>query len=163
MTRLLGTVPASIAMAPVQPLWDLSTILNGSFSAVITWRVEANVQSIQMMVEASDLFKGDDPSNTEIAPILLDSSRPVEITAERANGVNGANRAVWIGAGTSINNFPTTRTETVTYVSSQVGIFSQLVTTRIYYNQQESIKPMGQYGARVKITTLIPPPAEAVR
>ena len=160
VARVLVTVPPSIAVAPIQPLWDLSTVQKGSFSAIITWRVEANVQSIQMMLEASDLYKADDPSNTEIAPVPLDSTRPADILAEHATATNGAGSGVsWIGPGAPINNFPTMRSDTVIYESSQLGTFSQLVTTRVYYDQQDAIKPMGQYGGRVRITTLIPPMA----
>ena len=157
VTRVIGTVPASIAVAPVQPVWDLSTILNGPFSAVVTWRIEANVSSVQIMLEASALYKGDDPSNADVAPIPLDTNRPVDISAEHAHDTSGSDRAAWISAGAPIDSFPTVRTQVLTYESSQLGLFSQLVTTRIYYNQQEQIKPMGQYSGRVKITTLIPP------
>ena len=157
VTRVLANVPATVAISPLQPLWDVTLQQIGSFSATLAWRVEANVTQLQMMVEASDLFKADDPTNTAVPPIPLDTSRPVLLTAEHANQANaGGNKMVWIGPGAAIGGFPTNRTETITLESSQQEIFSQLVTTQIFYNQQEVIKPMGQYSGRVKITTMIP-------
>ncbi len=157
VSRVTAAVPASVAVAAIQPTWDLTVIQTGSFSATLTWRIEANVQSLQMMVEASDLFKADDPASSAVAPIPLDTTRPVVITAEHANKVaGGSNRAFWVGSGTPIGAFPTNRTETVTFESSQLNIFSQVVSTQIFFNQRENIKPMGSYSGRVKITTMIP-------
>jgi hypothetical protein len=157
-TRVNVPVPATVAVLPIQPVWDLSPVATGSFSAILTWRVEANVDTILMMIEASDLYKADDPTNTEIAPIPVDESRPVAITAEHANQINGgSNNAAWVSLGETISGFPTRRTEIVTFESSQVELFTQLVSTQIFYNQRENVKPMGEYSGRVKITTMISP------
>jgi hypothetical protein len=155
--RVEAIVPPSVAVAAIQPTWDVTVLQSGSFSATLAWRIEANVPSLQMTVEASDLFMADDPGGTEVAPIPLDTSRPIVITAEHANQAEGgSNRAFWVGPGTPIGAFPTNRTETVTFESSQPYIFDQLVSTQIFFNQPENIKPMGSYSGRVKITTMIP-------
>ena len=157
VTRVIVTVNPNIAVSPTSPLWNLSTVQNGTFSATVTWRVDANVQFIQMCLEASDLYKAGDPTNTDVAPIPLDSNMPAIITAEHANEANGGdNRALWIGAGYGIEGFPTKKTESVTYESSQSGHFSQVVTTEVFYNQDDPEKPQGEYSGRLKLLALIP-------
>ena len=156
--RALVTVPPYISVTPIQPVWDMSTVLTGSFSATVTWRIEANVQTIQMMLEASDLYRDDDPSKTEIPPIPLDTTKPAYFTGEFGRLTSGGgNQASWTGPGTPNSGFPTKQTETVFYQSSQASITNQLVSTQIYFDQQEKIKPTGAYSGRIKITALIPP------
>jgi hypothetical protein len=157
VSRVAAAVPPAVAVAAIQPTWDLTVLQTGSFSATLTWQIEANVSSLQLMVEASDLYLGDDPTDTEVAPIPLDTNRPAVITAAQANPIEGGgNQAFWVGPGTPIGAFPTTRTDTITFESSQPRIFSQVVSTQIFFEQKERIKPMGNYSGRVKITTMIP-------
>jgi hypothetical protein len=157
VSNVQAAVPPSVAVAAIQPTWDLTVLQTGSFSATLTWQIEANVPSVQMMVEASDLFRADDPTNTDVAPIPLDTDRPVVIAAEHATPVaGGSDRVVWVGPGTPIGAFPTSRTETVTFESSQPFIFRQTVSTQIFFNQREAVKPAGTYTGRVKLATMIP-------
>jgi len=157
-TQVHVTINPNIAVSATQQVWDLGTYQNGSFFATTQWRVDANVEAVQFCLQASDLYKGGDPSNADVPPIPLDSNTPATITGEHANEINGGdNRALWIGQGSSVGGFPTKRTESVTYESSQSGHFSQVVTTTIYYNQDDPEKPQGQYSGIIKLLALIPP------
>ena len=157
-TQVHVTINPNIAVSATQQVWDLGTYQNGSISATTQWRVDANVEAVQFCLQASDLFKGGDPTNTDVPPIPLDSNSPALISGEHANEINGGdNRALWVGAGPTVNNFPTKKTESVTYESSQSGHFSQVVTTTVTYNQNDPEKPQGQYSGVIKLLALIPP------
>jgi hypothetical protein len=157
VSNVQAAVPPSVAVAAIQPVWDLTVLQTGSFSVTLSWQIEANVPSLQMMVEASDLFREDNPTSHDVPPIPLDTNRPAVISAEHATPVGGgSNTAMWVGPGTPIGAFPTSRTETVTFESSQAFVFRQTVSTQIFFSQQEAIKPAGMYTGRVKIATMIP-------
>jgi len=152
-------VPA-IAVLSTSPNVDLGAIQTGRFPAQLTWLVSANQEQVRFFLEASALFKGDDPVTTGVPKIPVLTSVPAAITAQFGNQVansanNGANIANWLaGAGANIGNYPTVVTETVAYESSQVGDFSQAVTTVVTYSNTNFQQPMGQYSGKIRLTAL---------
>ncbi len=151
-------VNPNIAVTPATPIVDAGTIQTGDFWAIIKFTIGANLETVNMTLEASDLWKGDDPLNSDVLPIPLKSDAPAEITAQYGNEINaGDNKALWNGPGANIGNYPTKTTETVTYESSQNGHFSQDVSCKIFYNQADPEKTVGQYSGKVKLTAFITP------
>ncbi|MCY2924646.1 MAG: hypothetical protein NT031_04280, partial [Planctomycetota bacterium] len=57
-------VKVAIAADPSPVNWQ-----TGDVSVNLTFQVDANQQFVTLYVEASDLFKGDDPTGTSVAPI----------------------------------------------------------------------------------------------
>lgn len=151
-------VHPTIAITPKTPVVNAGTIQTGDFSATIIYTIGANLEKVSMFLEASDLFKGDDPLGKDVNPIKLNTGRPAEITAQFGRRTQGLpNAATWNAAGNPIGAYPTSKTETVTYESSQKGHFSQDVACRIWYTQPDPQKAMGQYGGKVRLTTFITP------
>jgi hypothetical protein len=53
--------------------------------------------------------------------------------------------------------FPTQRSETIGFESSQNNRFSQDVTVTVCWDQDDDEKPMGEYSGVVKLTSMIFP------
>jgi hypothetical protein len=149
-------VVSNVSLSSVTPLVNLGSVQTGFFPAVLTWRVDANMEAVSFFIEASDLYKGDDPTDPTVAPIPLATFMPARITAEEGNEMaSGDNKAFWQGTGAPIGAYPTSATEAVTYESSQNGHFSQNVTTVLTYNQVDPEQPMGQYSGKVRFTAFL--------
>jgi len=149
-------VVPNVSILASTPLVDLGSIQTGQFSAALTWRVDANMEAVRFFIEASNLYKGDNPLDTTVAPIPVATSMPASIIAQFGNEMNaGDNKAEWGSAGSPIGNYPTVTTETVSYESSQNGHFSQNVVTTIYYNQPDPEQPTGQYSGKIRLTILL--------
>lgn len=129
----------------------------GDVSVTLTFRVDANQQMVSLFVEASDLWKGDDPTNPSgVAPIPLQTNKPAVIQPQYGNPINqGTNEASWLGAGAAIGNFLTQLSQTIKFESSQNNHFSQDVSVKVTWNQNDPEKPQGQYGGRVRLTALL--------
>ena len=136
----------------------IQNIQTGAIEVVITYLVEANLQECSLFVEASDLFKGDDPTNGEVAPIPLDTTVPAVIDPVNANPLNGGSMdATWQGGGSPIGQYQTQLSETIEFESSQNNHFSQEVDVTVTWNQDDPEKPTGQYSGMVRLTALVAP------
>lgn len=130
----------------------------GDVTVTLTFQVDANQQTVAMFVEASDLYKGDDPSGVGVAPIPLNRAVPAVIEPEHANPVNlASNQASWTGTGSPIGGFATARSAAILFESSQNNRFSQNVDVSVSWNQNDPEKPQGQYGGRVRLTAVLQP------
>jgi hypothetical protein len=135
---------------------DAGSVQTGDFSADIQFQVDANAQFINAFASASGLYKGADPSNTDVAPIPLNTAKGVAIVPTNGNQINnGPNNAAFTVAGDPIGAFPTTKTETITLESSQNGHFSQPINVRVFWNQNDPEKPQGQYTGKVGLYVLL--------
>ena len=153
---VIVTINPNMAVGVVTPIVDAGTVQTGAFAANLVFRVDANTEAVKMFLEASSLYKGDDPLNTEVAPIPLKTSVPVLISPQYGNRMGALpNEAAWNGAGALIGAYPTTSTETVQFESSQNGHYSQNVGYKITYTQPDPEKPQGQYSGKVKLTILL--------
>jgi hypothetical protein len=160
-TRVFVTVNPNVGVDADLAVWDLGTVQTGDFSAVITWRVDANSQFLDLALEASNLYKGDDPLNDEVAPIPLNLSDEAEVDPANGNESNsGDNLLDWTGGTGEIDSYPTFLTEFGNFESSQNGHFSQSVVTTIYYSQDDPEKPQGQYSGVVRLLAMIPGSAD---
>jgi len=155
-------VVSNVSLSSVTPLVSLGSVQRGIFPAILTWRVDANQEAVSFFLEASNLFKGDDPTDPTVKPIKVATYIPASIIAEEGNEMqSGDNKAMWGPAGTPIGAYPTVATEAVNYESSQNGHFSQNVTTTIMYNQDDPEQPMGQYSGKVRFTAFLGVPTQA--
>ncbi len=151
------TINPNVAVGVETPIVDAGTVQTGDFYAMLRFRIDANVEAVKMFLEGSSLYKGDDPLNTEVAPIVIKLSAPVQISPTYGNRKGALpNQAEWTGGpGANIGAYPTQKTETVEFESSQNGHYSQAVGYKITYNQPDAEKPMGQYSGKVKLTVLL--------
>jgi len=151
-------VDPNVAVGARTATVDAGTVQTGDFSATCEFRVDANKQQVALYVCASDLYKGDDPSNTEVAPISLNLSEGVLIDPTNANPLAGGSKvASYTGPGDVVEGFPTMCTEVIEYESSQNNHFSQSVFVTVTWTQDDPEKPMGEYSGKVKLVALLGP------
>jgi len=138
---------------------DAGTVQTGDFSATIDFRVDANLQVVTLYAVASPLYKGDDPTGTEVAPIPLNLSEGIEIDPDNANPLGGGSQVAAFISGTTedIDGFPGVPTEQITFESSQNNHFSQNVRLTVVWNQDDPEKPTGEYSGKVKLWALLLP------
>ena len=152
-------VNPNISMSATTAIVDAGTIQTGDFNAQVQFRVDANQEQLTLGCEATALYKGDDPTNTAVAPIPIDLARGCLIAPANANPLAGAsNVAQFSGTpGAGIGAFPSFVTNAITFESSQAGVFSQPVFMTVWWNQNDPEKPTGEYSGKVKLLALINP------
>lgn len=156
--HVYAIVNPNIAVGVLTPIVNAGTVQMGDFNAVIGFRVDANKEDVKLSVCASELYKGDDPTNPTVAPIPLNLSAGVPIAPTDANPMNGAsNVANYSGGSCSIGAFPGLATEQIHFESSQNGHFSQDVYVTVTWNQGDPEKPMGEYSGKVKFIAMLVP------
>jgi hypothetical protein len=170
LAQLQMTVAPNIAVSSTTSTLNFGSIQTGGFYFPLAWNVQANVEQVYLMLEASNLYKGDDASLTDTTKIIgLDSGRPADVVPANGNAVmqgSTAHRNVlaWTGgpgAGIPGNpaTFPTVKSEVWAFESSQLSDFSQIVNTNIYYKGPILQQAQGVYSGRVRFTAFITPPA----
>ena len=151
-------VDPNVSVGANTPIVSAGTVQTGDFSATIEFRIDANMQFVNIYVEASQLYKGDDPTEPTVPPIPLNLSEGVTIAPTDANPVDGgSNVATYVGPGSPVGDYPTELTETITFESSQNNHFSQDVLVTVTWNQDDPEKPTGQYSGKVRMTVLVLP------
>jgi len=152
-------VNPNVGISAVNPTVDAGTVQTGDFTAGIDFQVDANQQEVSFYVAASALYKGDDPTSTQVNPIPLNLSAGVLVQPANGNATGGhSNTLVFLSSpGPVVNGFPTSQTETAQYSSSQNNHFSQNVHVTVTWTQGDPELPTGEYSGVVQLTALILP------
>jgi len=158
-THVRVVVSPNVSLSAVLPTIDAGTIQTGPFSAIIGFRVDANLQEVSFFVAASALYKGNDPTNSTVSPIPVDLGAGALIQPANGNATGGhSNTAAFIGSpGPVVQGFPTSVTETVQYSSSQNNHFSQNVNVTVGWIQNDPERPTGEYSGVVQLTAVVIP------
>ena len=155
VAKVYVKVDPNVAIRPLTAIVDAGSVQIGEFSADVKFRVDANKESVQFFAAASPLYKGDDPTNSEVPPIPL--AKGVVIQPTNANPIAGGTNVADYGTPTTIDEFPGMQTNAITFESSQDGHFSQDVNVKFTWDQPDPEKPMGEYSGKVKLTALLLP------
>ena len=150
-------VVPNVAVGVLTGSVDIGEIQTGDFSATITFRVDANMQDVYLSAAASPLYKGDDPTNTEVAPLPLLESAGILFEPTNANPMNGGSNVASYTGDTTIDGFPGLLTGQIQFESSQNGHFSQDVDLTVYWQQPDPEQPQGQYSGLVQMFCLLMP------
>jgi len=161
-TAASATVNVSVQVNPnvsLRPLFvnvNAGTVQTGTVTAFCQFEIDANSEQVSFQVDASNLYKGDDPTTTIIIPLNL--SAPVLVQPVNGNAIAPAtNYLAYTGTGPSVNGFATEQTAVQAYESSQAGVFSQEVDVTVTWLQGNAELPQGQYSGVVQlIATLLP-------
>ena len=149
----------NIAVGIANPEVDIGSVQMGEFEAVITFRIDANTQEVNIMIIATDLYKGDVPTSAYKIPVLrgLDTGAVVEPALGNATGGH-ANFLEWLtGHAAYANGMTASESETADFTSGQNGHFSQDVVVKITYDQIDPELPQGEYSGFVKMVATITP------
>lgn len=158
-THVYLDIVANIAVAPVAPIVDGGQIQTGDAVIPIIFRIDANTEAVKINVGVSDLYKGNDPEGTEVAPIPVNLSEGVIIDPVAGNEVEGGNGvAQYVSTGTisaAEGIFDSAITETLKFESSQNGHFSQEVVVTPVWTNEDDEKPQGEYSGYVELVALV--------
>jgi hypothetical protein len=130
---------------------------SGPIDITANFNVEANINLVQMFVETTPFYLNGVTSNPEVVPIPLHESSGVEILPNGASLVQGQNPAGYFGDGDPIDGYPSRKTDTLSFQSSDT-MFSDSVAVTVTWDQDDPVKPAGQYFAKIKLTCLVEPP-----
>jgi len=155
-------VNPSLSVQSSTPSVNMGTLATGSATAMFTWRIDTNQESVNFYIEATNLYKGDDPTSTLVPPIAINLGVPAHFSADNANPFSSSTSdPQWTSTpgvpipGNNGASFPTVASGVVCFESSQSGVFSQNVYTTITYLNTNAEQPQGQYGGRVRFTVLL--------
>jgi hypothetical protein len=154
-------VDPTIAVNAVSANVNIGNVQIGEFSALITWEIHCNTEAVKFCVGATDLYKGDDP-NSMVAPLPLVMPNGVLFNAASGNPVNaGEPVAPFIPVPTTVGGWPGFMTDYLIIESSQMGYFSQLVDTSVWWLQPDFEQPQGQYSGKVVLWGYVVPNLQA--
>jgi hypothetical protein len=142
-------VVSNVAVSVITPNVPLGSIQTGVFPGEITFRVDANAEQVCLSVAATQLYKGDDPTNPTVTPIALAQSLGALIEPTNASPMNGGTNVGMYSAPYDYNGFLGMQTDYICFESSQPGYFSQPVFVTVAWNQDDAEKPQGQYSGFV--------------
>jgi len=158
VAHIYATVDPNVAVAAPSAAVDAGAYQTGTVTGTITFRVDANTQAVSLQVCASDLWKGDDPTGTDVDPIALDATAGATILPTNANPIGGAsNNGPFTTAGTPVEGFPTQCADPISFESSQNNHFSQDVTVTVQWDQTDPEKPQGEYSGVVQLIAVVLP------
>lgn len=151
-------VVSNIAVRANNSIVDAGDIQTGIFNATIEFRVDSNHEDVDLACYASDLWKGDDPTNDDVPPIPLYDPAGCLIDPINANPTGGAGPVASFdkSSTTDVNGFPSYGTNAINFESSQDGHFSQEVYVTVAWNQDDPEKTKGEYSGVVKLVGMIP-------
>ncbi len=148
-------VDANMQVIPGQGFFDLGHIQMGLVCGSIPFVVDANTQTVKFSAAASHLYKGDDPSDPEVDPILVDDASGICFSATDGNPTGGADWCLPISCDSVINGFPGKCVGWIEFESSQNNRFSQDVWIDVCWDQPDPEKPMGEYSGYVSFDAMI--------
>ena len=74
-THVYVNVVSNISVQATDAYFDLGEIQTGDFYGEIPFRVDANTEQVTFWADASYLYKGNDPYNDDVLPILAKQAR----------------------------------------------------------------------------------------
>lgn len=149
------TIDPNIGLSAIDSNVNAGTLQTGSIEVPIRFRVDANTEAVSISALITNLYKGDDPTNQDVAPVAPDIDAGVVMDPEHANEIAGGdNIASYDGTGSITNEkgtFNGLTTEKLTFESSQNGHFSQEVEVTPTWENSDDEKPQGEYSGYVKL------------
>jgi hypothetical protein len=151
-------VAANVAVTTIDSQVNLGSVQLGSFDANILFRVDANMENVDLWVYATKLYKGDDPTNSDVKPIEVNNTGGVVIAPKNANATKGGSNVAAYNGDIELDGFSGYSFAPINFESSQNGHFSQDVNVTVSYIQDDPEKPMGEYSGKVRLYCMLTPP-----
>jgi len=149
------TVNPNVAVGVLTPNVDLFTIQTGLFCGTIIFRIDANSEQVCLSVGPTHLYKGDDPTDPLVAPILVDLPSGAMLEPTDANPLAGGSNIADFLYPYNFNGFLGWQSAFICFESSQPGYFSQDVFVTVCWDQDDPEKPQGEYSGFVTIWATI--------
>lgn len=148
-------VNPNVAVGVITPNVDLFTVQTGIFCGEIIFRIDANSEQVCLAVGPTYLYKGCDPTDPTVPPILIALDEGVLIEPTDASPFNGGSNVADYLFEFNFNGFIGMQTEFICFESSQPGYFSQDVFVSVWWDQDDPERPQGQYCGYVTLWATI--------
>lgn len=142
------TVIPSISVGSNPSGAQMGEIQTGHFSGTFIFRIESNVQDILIKISASKLYKAGLPG--EIEPIPLADNMGVLVHPDVSLPQTAAFETT-----TTINALPGSEFEWLSFESNQDSRFSSDIEVTVTWDQNDPVKPEGNYLGYVKLYTIL--------
>jgi hypothetical protein len=149
-------VVANVSVGVQTAVVDLGSVQTGRFAGTVVFRVDANVERLDLQVVATDLYKGDSPTAESIIPLVGPGAR---IVLENGSEVQAGDGVLEWDTATILNELDGQISEIGTFESGQNGHFSQAVDVTVNWDQTDPELPMGEYSGFVQLCAMIMPDA----
>jgi len=150
----VNVVP-NVSVGVLTPNVDLFTIQTGLICGQIIFRIDANSEQVCLAVGPTYLYKGDDPTDPIVDPILVSVEDGALIEPTDANPLAGGSPFADYMFAYNYNGFLGWQSEFICFESSQPGYFSQDVYVTVWWNQDDPEKPQGEYSGFVTLWATI--------
>ena len=150
-------VVANVAVSVITANVGIGDIQTGEVQADITFRVDANMEDVNLYPVVTALYKGDDPSNTDVDPIPVDLAKNPVISPTNANPTAGVDNIADNPVAVLVGDFAGFQWDPINFESSQNGHFSQDVEVSAFWIQSDDEKPQGEYSGYVQLFCLLTP------
>lgn len=152
-------VVPNISVTPSIPIVDAGSVQFGDLTASVVFLVHANTEAVKMWVTGTDLYKGDQPVNPTVPPILLKTSAGATITPTGASVLGGGSNVATLPStpNSTIGSFPAYESSQITFESMDNNSFSHDVLVNLTWTLSNPEQPMGDYGARVMLSAMVMP------
>ena len=145
-------VVANVAVGVQTAVVDLGAVQTGEFDGTVIFRVDANVERLNLYVTATDLYKGDSLTAESVIPLVGPGAQIVLDNGSEVQAGDGM--LEWETAG-DIDGFAAQISETGSFESGQNGHFSQDLDVTVTWDQDDPELPMGEYSGFVMLTGMI--------
>lgn len=158
--QVLVNIVSNVSVSPDAPTVTVDNIQTGLIDVSCVFNVQANVQLLDLSVQASDLYKHSDSSYTIPLNIEPDS---VDVQNEQGEPVGGASTTLTFDPALTSTvtangrDYPAIGTPNKTYGSGQGELWDQQVTVAVSWNQGDNTLPTGQYSGAIQLTAMVTP------
>jgi hypothetical protein len=148
-------VVATVAVGVQTAVVDLGSVQTGVFGGEVIFRVDANMERLDLQAAVTNLYKGDSLTAESIIPVYEPAGAAV--VCDNGNEIQAGDGVLAYNGVTSINGFPALLTEIGTFESGQNGHFSQNVYVTFAWDQTDPELPMGEYSGYCLLRGMILP------
>ena len=131
-------VVSNVAVGVVTGVVNLGNVQTGPFSGAIIFRVDANVQVINLSVAVSNLYKDDAPTSTYFIPIAVPAGVAVQPEIGNILPAGTPNVLQYVATPITVGGFAGLSTAAGSFGSGQNNHFSQNVTVTPTWNQVDT-------------------------
>ena len=146
----------SISVKPINPVVQISPSGSGDLTGTFGFMVEANTGSVSLYAIVSKLYLDTDPTNTNVAPIDVNTATGVEFSPSAAKATSSSSLVASFTSTTTINKskglFDANQTEQINLQTDQTdGVFSQEIDLTTSWTMGTVLRPAGTYGGYITL------------
>ena len=154
-------VVANVAVGVQTAVVDMGAVQTGVFGGEVIFRVDANMERLDLQAAVTNLYKGDSLTAESVIPVA--ESAGATIALENGNQVQAGSGVLPYDGVTTINGFPALLSEVGTFESGQNGHFSQNVYVTFAWDQVDPELPMGEYSGYCMLRAMVLPTGATAR